>query len=120
MLLREVPDEPWKTFAFDIFYYKGNEYLLAVDYYIKYVKIGLLENSTSKTVIDNLKAIFARNGIPKIVYSDNDHNLLVKKLKNLQFSWNFQHKTSSPTYPQSNGLVERHSNCKKYVQKPRM
>ena len=82
MMFREIPDEPWQAIALDLFYFKGNEYLLAVDQYSKYIEIGLLENSTSKTVINNLKAIFARNGIPKLVYSDNGPQFSSEEIKN--------------------------------------
>lgn len=108
MLLREVPEAPWETIALDLFYYKGNEYLLAVDYYSKYVEVGLLESSTSKTVINLLKSLFARNGIPKLIYSDNGPQFSNEEMKQFSKTWQFEHVTSSPTYPQSNGLVERH------------
>ena len=85
-----------------------NEYLIVVDYNSKFVEIAALRNESSKCVIDNLKKMFSRYGIPKEVFSDNGPQFSSKEFRDSSCTWDFVHNTSSPEYPQSNGLVERH------------
>jgi len=57
-------------------------------------------------VINKLKAHFARQGIPDIVFSDNGPQYTSKEFQQFSRLWEFQHKTSSPAHPQSNGKAE--------------
>lgn len=84
-----------------------HEYLLAVDYYSKHVEITKLDNTNNKTIIIPLKPIFARLGIPYIIYSDNGPQFISKYFRDFASNWNFEHRTSNPRCPQSNGLTER-------------
>ena len=54
-----------------------------------------------------MKNSFARHGIPETVISDNGRQFTSADFKNFANSWNFQHVTSSPHFPQSNGAAER-------------
>jgi transposase InsO family protein len=47
-----------------------------------------------------------RYGIPDIV-SDNGPQFCSKRFQAFQRTWHFEHITSSPEYPQSNGGAER-------------
>ncbi|XP_028514512.1 uncharacterized protein K02A2.6 [Exaiptasia diaphana] len=99
----------------DIFEYGGHSYLLVTDFYSKYFEIELLSQTTASCVINNLKKIFARFGIPAEVLSDNGsqfsntRNLFNNshEFKRFADEWGFRHITSSPEYPQSNGAAEK-------------
>ncbi|XP_018364694.1 PREDICTED: uncharacterized protein K02A2.6-like, partial [Trachymyrmex cornetzi] len=104
---RETPQGPWQVIGIDLFYYAGCEYLLAVDNFSKYVEIAKLSDSSSSTVIIHLKSIFARFGISNLIYSDNGPQFVNSHFREFTSKWNFEHRTSSPRYPQSNGLAER-------------
>ena len=67
----EIPALPWQVVSTDIFEYGGHSYLLVTDFYSKYFEIELLCQTTANCVINNLKKIFARFGIPAEVLSDN-------------------------------------------------
>nr|XP_039272273.1 uncharacterized protein K02A2.6-like [Styela clava] len=71
LIPHEIPNIPWSTVASDIFYYKGKNYLLVVDYFSKYPEIARLQNKTSYSVISAMKEIFARHGIPEKIVADN-------------------------------------------------
>ena len=45
-------------------------YLIAVDYYSKFPEVTSLENTKSQGVINAMKSIFSRHGIPDQVVSD--------------------------------------------------
>lgn len=117
MWSREIPFRPWEVLATDLFEFKGNIYLLVVDVFSKYIEVVLLRETTAEAMIKNLKTIFARMGIPKIVYSDNGPQYDSWKYKRFAKEWNFKFQTSSPKYPQSNGLVERHIQTVKNIMK---
>ena len=67
----EVPALPWQVVSTDIFEYGGHSYLLVTDFYSKYFEIELLRQTTANCLINNLKKIFARFGIPAEVLIDN-------------------------------------------------
>ena len=67
----EFPANPWEKVETDLFVWNQVNYLLAIDYYSRYVQIAKLVSTTSEGVIDQLKSLFARHGIPQIVVSDN-------------------------------------------------
>ena len=50
---------------------------------------------------------FATHGSPQSLMSDNARQFTSAEFKNFATQWDINHITSSPTYPQSNGLAER-------------
>ena len=112
----DIPGLPWHVVGNDLFEYDGQTYLLVTDCYSKYFEIEQLRQTTAICVINNLKRIFARFGIPEKVVSDNgqqysntrnlfsDNHEFCKKFAE---EWGFSDTTSSPEYPQSNGAAER-------------
>ena len=85
------------------------------DSYSIYFEPELLRQNTATCLINNMKKVFARYGIPQQVVSDNGsqyantRNLLnsTHQFKEFAREWGFRHTTSSPEYPQSNGAAER-------------
>ena len=71
MIPSKLPEHPRQKVATDLFDWKGQEFVLVVDYFSRYCEIGVLRKSTSPEVISDLKAIFARHSIPETVISDN-------------------------------------------------
>ena len=107
MLSHEIPDRPWQVIATDLFAWNGEDYVVSVDYYSRYFEIERLYSTTSSAVIRKLKAMFSRNGIPEKVISDNGPQYSSQDFKNFANTWDFKHTTTSPHYPQSNGLAEK-------------
>ena len=64
-------------------------------------------NSRSKTVINHIKPNLVRYGIPEITVSDNGPEFSSREFEEFAEYYGFKHTTTSPRYPQSNGLVER-------------
>ena len=54
-----------------------------------------------------MKQIFGEQGIPTKVISDNAGHYDSHEFKKFTAEWEFDHVTSSPRYPQSNGFIER-------------
>ena len=85
----------------------NSHYLVTVDYYSRYIDVAYLPSLTSFTVIGKLKGFFAHHGIPDILMSDNGTQFSSAEFRSFTEHWNFQHVTSGPHYPQSNGAAER-------------
>ena len=107
LMVSPLPDYPWQVIGTDLFELKGDTYLLVVDYFSRYPEIAKLISTTSPAVINVLKSIFARHGIPETLRSDNGPQDASQAFETFAQSYGFQHLTSSPHFPQSNGQAER-------------
>ncbi|CAB3227362.1 unnamed protein product [Arctia plantaginis] len=104
--LRKVPEGPWMEVATDILEYDKHKYLVVVDYFSSFFEFKRLQNVSSHSTISALKHIFARYGVPQVIYSDEGTNYSSKEFKLFAREWNFTLKTSSPHHHQSNGKAE--------------
>ena len=103
----ELLEAPWLEIGSDLFEFHRKNYLLAVDYYSRWIEIYELKEISSKNVITKLKSMFSRLGIPVKIRSDNGGCYASQKFQAFCDSNGIEHSTSSLRYPQSNGLVER-------------
>ena len=81
----------------------------------KFVEVAPLRNETAKCVINNVKKIFARHGIPKMLFSDNGSQFTSGEFLTFTTEWDLEHDSSSPEFPKSNGFVKRHIQTVKNV-----
>ena len=102
----EVPPHPWHTVGSDLFYFRRIDFLVVVDYFSKYLFVRKIHNSTSSAVIKELGMIFSEFGKPQVFRSDNGPCYSSQEFKIFMQNWSIEHRTSSPHYPQSNGLAE--------------
>ena len=107
LIQHNVPEVPWTKVASDLFTLFGHNYVIIADYTSKYIEIERLTDKSSPSVINKIKKIFARHGIPKELYTDNGPEYTAQSFKHFAKEWDFRHVTSSPHVPQSNGFVER-------------
>lgn len=99
------PDRPFKQVGIDLFEVNRSKFLCLIDYFSKYIEIIELKRTLAKDIINHSKGIFARHGIPEIVRTDNGPQFC-GEFKQFATQYGFQHITSSPRFPQSNGQVE--------------
>ena len=104
--ISEVPPHPWHTLGSDLFYFQRIDFLVVVDYFSKYLIVRKIPSSTSSAVIKELGMIFSEFGKPQIFRSDNGPCYSSQEFKFFMQNWLVEHRTSSPHYPQSNGLAE--------------
>lgn len=103
----QLPELPWQKVGTDLFEWRNKHFLLIVDYYSRYIEIAKLSQTTAEEVILHTKSIFARHGIPEIVFSDNGPQYTAEVFEKFASDYQFEHETSSPYFPQSNGEAER-------------
>ena len=107
IIQHDIPDAPWLKVGADIFNFAGRDYLIVVDYFSKYPEFVSVLSKSASSVVQAMKIIFARHGIPEIVVTDNVP-FNSKTFKDFSKSWDFRLVTSSPRYPKSNGEAERY------------
>ena len=104
----EFPERPWSRVGADFFFHKGSTYLLMIDYYSRDVEIcQVTKKVDTGETISKMQKAFSRQGIPDILFSDNGPQFSSCEFKQFAKGYGFEHITSSPRYPQSNGEVER-------------
>ena len=62
---------------------------------------------SSASIVNNLKSMFARHGIPEMFVTDNGPQYSSQTFCAFTDAHGFTHRTSSPRYPQSNRVSER-------------
>lgn len=107
LIPHEIPDRPWAKVGCDLFTIHEKDYLVTVDYYSNFFEVDHLPDTRSLTVVNVLRTQFARYGIPTTVISDNGPQFSSTEFKRFASEWQFEHITSSPAYPQSNGKAEQ-------------
>jgi len=106
LLAHGIPDIAFYKIAMDIAELGGDNYLIVIDYYFRWIEILKLKDKTSDTVIDLLINLFSKFRIPKEIVSDNIPFGSVR-INVFAKDWNFKLTKSSPYYAQSNGLDEK-------------
>ncbi len=106
MISHKLPERPWSKVGSDLFKHNGRDYVLCVDYYSKFPEMSRLCDQSSYTVVQSLKSMFARHGIPEEVVSDGGPQYSGSEFQKFSQEWEFKHTMSSPAYPQSNGQAE--------------
>lgn len=106
LLPHKFTSRPWAKVGTDLLSFQNRDYLITVDYYSNFWEIIYLPDAKSSTVIRKLKSLFARQGIPDVLFSDNGPQFSSQEIQKFCQKWEFEHRTSSPGYPQSNGKAE--------------
>jgi len=108
MIPHQIPSCPWEKVGVDYFTLYNQDYLIMVDYFSKYPgpEVVPVSSKTVAATIRVMKETFARHGILNTVIADNVQ-FNSADFREFSKQWHFTVSTSSPNYPQSNGLVER-------------
>ena len=104
----EIPIHPWSKLTSDIFNFQDDSYLLIVDYTSHFPIIRKQNSMTGKAIAHHMQSIFSKYGWPNTLVTDNGPCYTSKKFQTLMQSMSVHHLTSSPHYPQSNGLAEKY------------
>ena len=101
-------EEPWQRIHLDFAGpYKGSMWLIVVCSYSKWIEVvDMLNNTTSTKVIKELRKMFTRFGLPKILVSDNGPQLTSHEFQNFCAKNGIQHVTIPCYHPASNGMAE--------------
>ena len=106
MISKELPERPWQIIGTDLGELQGKHFIVMRDYYSRYIEIARLSGLRSSDVVNKMKIVFARHGVPMEVLSDNGPQFIGQSFKDFQNEYNFEWNSSSPGYQQSNGMAE--------------
>ena len=97
---------PWHTVATDLFELKNSKYLLLVDYYSRFPVLCKLHSTTSRILIQEMKAVFTELGVPYVIVSEGPQYTSIE-FKDFMKQWQIEHSVSTLRNPQSNRMAER-------------
>ena len=97
----EIPSRSWSKLGAHKFKFGSQQFLIMVDYWPNYFEVQEFKQSTSTSMIHAFKVQFARQGIPEVLVTDNGTQFSSSEFVTFAETWGFEHKTSSPRYPQS-------------------
>ena len=112
---QEVPIYPWTKVVTDIFHFKSDSYLLIVNYMSRFPVVHKLTSTTVQQVASQMKLIFSEYGWPETIVSTNGPCYSAETFTKLMTEYSVNHITSSPHYPQLNGLAEKYVQIVKYL-----
>lgn len=109
MVRKELPSRPWEQIAIDFLgpLPDGENLLVCVDYYSRYVEVIEMTDISTKATIDELLTVFSRYGIPRSMRADNGPQLSSDEFKKFCEEYGIQLVSTIPYWPQMNGEVER-------------
>lgn len=105
----QEPEQPWQRIHADYAGpFKDHYFFVVVDAKTKWVEISMSKKAPdTKSTIQALDEIFARNGLPHDLVTDNATNFKSQEFMNFCESNGIQQKFSAPNHPATNGLAER-------------
>ncbi|KAL0175066.1 hypothetical protein M9458_031034, partial [Cirrhinus mrigala] len=107
LITTPLPELPWQKLAADLCELNGKTYLIVTDYYSRWLEILSLPKASSEGVIQKLVSIIARFGILEQIVTDNGPQFRSQVFTDFIKAYEIIHITSSPYYPQANGMAER-------------
>ena len=103
----EVPPGPWVKIGIDFFQdHLGKKHLIVADYFSKFPYVFPVASTHHFKTITHLRELFAAEGIPTIIMSDNRPPFNGEEFRQFSRDFDFMHTTSSPHFHQSNGFIE--------------
>ncbi|GKD04457.1 reverse transcriptase domain-containing protein [Tanacetum coccineum] len=92
--------------------------LIAIDYVSKWAESEALPTNDPRAVINILKKLFSRFGIPKALISDRGTYFCNKQMENVMKRYGFSHQFATAYHPQTSGKVENTNRVtKEYLKK---
>ena len=104
----DFPMKPWQRLHLDYAGpFKGKMWLILIDAYSKWPEVHVMTEITSKATIKQLRQIFAVQGLPEHIITDNGPQFVSKEFEVFCQLRGIQHTTTAPYHPRSNGEAER-------------
>ena len=85
--------------------FENRMFLILIDAHSKWIEAVCTKRATSTAVIEELRTMFARFGIPETIVTDNGTSFVSQEFESFLRCNGIKHYTSAP-YPASNGLAE--------------
>ena len=102
------PSRPWARIHLDFAGpFEGKYILVGIDAHSKWIEATCTPSTSSSAVIEVLRSLFARFGLPETIVTDNGTGFVSQEFEEFLKKNGVKHTTSAPYHPASNGLAER-------------
>ncbi|XP_061892219.1 uncharacterized protein K02A2.6-like [Entelurus aequoreus] len=106
------PGSPWQRIHVDFAGpFEGHMFLVVVDAYSKWPEVQVMKTTTTEKTVQALRSMFARNGVPETLVSDNGPQFTAAEFGAFLGAFlranGVKHKRSAPFHPATNGQAER-------------
>ena len=108
LLLWPWATSPWERIHLDFAEIKGQNFLIVVDSYSKWLEVFPMRQTKASDTIEVLRTLFARYGLPVQVVSDNGPQFISEEFREFLRLNNVKHTLCPPYHPSSNGLAEKY------------
>lgn len=98
---------PWERVFVDFAQKEGKYFLVLVDSHSKWLEIRIMDNTSAKKTVEEMRSIFAAYGLPREVVSDNGPQFRSHEFEEFLRTNGIKHTVSPPYHPASNGSAER-------------
>lgn len=103
-----TPGKAWSRLHVDFAGpFQGKTFLVLIDSYSKWFEAEIMPSMSSEAVIASLRKIFASQGLPDVLVSDNGRNFTSREFNTFLKNNGIKHLYSPPYHPASNGQIER-------------
>ena len=105
----KMPDGPWQFCSCDLLgpLPDGRSVIVVIDYYSRFFEAGLLKSTKTDKVVEFLDTIFCRFGYPQALRTDNGPQFISGEFRLYLETHGIHWVSTTPLWPQANGLVER-------------
>ena len=104
-----LPNGPWEELSADFLgpFPGGDMLLVMIDDYSRFPEVEIITTTSARAVIPRMDSIFARQGIPTTLRTDNGPPFNGHDFGEFARSMGFQHRKVTPLWPAANGIAER-------------
>ena len=102
------PTLPWSRVHVDFAGpMSGEMFFILIDAHSKWPEVYRMESTNTESTIEVLRHIFAEQGVPREVVSDNGPQFIAESFQKFMKANNVKHIRSPPYHPSTNGEAER-------------
>lgn len=103
-----MTEQPWKRVHIDFAGpFLGKTFLVMIDSHSKWMEAEIVNTMSSGAVITVMRRIFASQGLPEVVVSDNGRAFTSEEFNSFLKKNGIKHLFSPPYHPATNGQIER-------------
>jgi len=96
LMSHSIPDRPWSKIKANLFEFKGEHYLVLVDWYSDWIEFDLMRDQTATETIALLLKQFSRWGLTDEIVTDCGKNFDYKEFTQFCQRKQIKHTKSSP------------------------
>ena len=101
------PKRKFSRLHIDHFFFENHTFLVVIDALTKYLECEIVSGTTARETINVLRRVFAANGLPDCIVSDNAKSFMNEEFKQFLGENYIDHLTGAPRCPYTNGQGER-------------